>query len=138
METYSLSHYIKTICVTATSFPEGIIPAFEKLFSIIPESSERKLFGISRPDKYGKIIYKAAAELLYDGESEKFGLETFTIPKGLYSAIYITDYEKDIQQIRTAFDQLLSSPKLDKNGFCLEMYIGKKDVRCMVKLEEVS
>ncbi|CAL1518993.1 hypothetical protein [Chitinophaga sp. MM2321] len=135
MENYQLDHDIKTMYVTATSFPEGIMAAHEKLHSLIPSTKERRFFGISRPDRSGTIVYKAAVEVLNEEEAGKTGLDTFIIPKGTYTSTYIANYADDIQQVGRTFDQLLADPALDSNGFCLEMYMGEKDMRCMVRLD---
>jgi hypothetical protein len=136
MEYYDMDQDIKTICVTAISFPDGVQAAFKKLQDIIPGSAGRRYFGISRPEVAG-IMYKAAAEQLEDHEAEKLGLESFLIPKGSYIGVEIPDFMNHIPEIGKTFRQLLSTPNIDPNGFCLEMYIGENDVRCMVKLENV-
>jgi hypothetical protein len=139
MENYQIEQDINTVCVTATSFPEGVMAAHDKIRSLVPASAGRRIFGISRPDRTGTIIYKAAIEDLNatpdNGNNEKSGLESFLIPKGTYTSIYIPNFMDDVQQVGTAFKQLLGNPAIDHNGFCLEMYTGEKDVRCMVRLD---
>jgi hypothetical protein len=70
-----------------------------------------------------------------DQEAEKLGLDRFLIPKGIYIGIEIPDFMNHIPEIGKSFKELLASPDIDPNGFCLEMYMGETDVRCMVKLE---
>ena len=82
-EKFNIDKDIKTLFITATSFPEGVLSAHQKLHSILPSAQNRTFYGISWPED-GKIIYKAAAEELYKGEAEQLGLETFTIKKGEY------------------------------------------------------
>lgn len=142
MENYQIDQDINTVCVTATTFPEGVMAAFDKLHSLVPAYAERRVFGISRPDRTGTIIYKAAVEDLdatpNNGNTtdyQKLGLEPFLIPKGTYTSIYIANFMDDVQQVGIAFRQLLGNPAIDQNGFCLEMYTGEKDVRCMVRLD---
>jgi hypothetical protein len=120
--------------VTASSFPEGVTAAHEKLRALAPARSERRYFGISHPDEKGVIIYKAAAEELEPGELSKQGLEKFVIPNGDYACIVIKDYLKDPSQIGKAFDTILHNAPYDPKGFCLEWYTGDRDVRCMVRL----
>jgi len=126
---------IRVVCVEAKSFPDGIIEAFQKLHSLIPASKGRRLFGISRPEK-GVITYKAAAEEIKTGEAEQLNLESLVIRKGQYTSITITDYQLDVQSIGASFKQLLSSPGLDPNGYCVEWYLTDKDVRCMIRLKD--
>jgi predicted transcriptional regulator YdeE len=139
METYQLKTDIKTVCVSADSFPDGIPEAFERLRSLLPSpAGERKLYGISRPDQTGKIWYKAGAEQRAEEDAGLPGLDSFVIPKGSYASILIPNYADDVQQIGKVFRQLLSNPDIDENGFCLEVYEGEKDVRCLVKLAETN
>ena len=121
--------------VPAVSFPEGILSAFEKLESKLPPDDDRIRFGISWPDKSGKIQYKAAAEEKYKGEGKKYELDTFTIKKGMYACELTKDYKKDLSRIGAAFGQLLKHPELDINSYCLEWYKDNDDVLCLVKLD---
>jgi len=135
METTVLDNDIKVLYITASSFPDGIMEAHEKLHSLIPFSTERKYFGMSRPES-GPIVYRAAAEEINNGEAEKYHCDTLIIKKGKYISITIKDYIKDIQSVKTAFDTILSQPGLDPQGYCVEWYLNEKDVRCMVRLEK--
>jgi hypothetical protein len=131
MENYLLQHDINIICITAESFPAGILPAFEKLHHLA--AGERKSYGISRPDK-NTIIYKAGAEELSAGEAEKLRLEKFVLKKGNYISIDIPDFMKNVPAIGKAFEQLLADPRIDKEGACIEWYFNEKDVKCMVRI----
>lgn len=135
METIFLANDIKVLYVTASSFPEGIMAAHQKLHSMIPFSTERKYFGISPPEN-GVIAYKAAAEEMQEGEAERLHCDTMILAKGNYTCIMVHDYMQDTQSIRKAFDQLLSHPGIDPNGYCVEWYTSPKDVRCMVRLAQ--
>jgi hypothetical protein len=136
MEYYQLYQDIKTICVTASSFPDGVQAAFKKLHDLIPGSSTRRVFGISRPEGT-RIVYRAAMEQLNDEEAKKSGLDAFLILKGTYIGVEIPDFMKQITEIGKTFKELLANPDIDQNGFCLEMYLNENDVRCMVKLKNV-
>ena len=136
METYNLEKEIKVFCVAATSFPDGVLEAHQTLHSKIAFTTERKYFGISRPDNKGSIEYKAAAEELEEGELKKLGFEPFVIPKGKYLSLILKDFRKNISSIGQAFQQLIHQPGIDPQGYCIEWYIGMDDVRCMVRLSE--
>ena len=99
MEKYYLDQDIKVFYVEASSFPEGIKPAYEKLHSLIKSPAGRRFFGISYPEKPGKIIYKAAVEESYPGEAENLGCETFIIKKGEYNSMYMK-HLKELKAIR--------------------------------------
>lgn len=132
MENYTLKEDINIVCVTAASFPDGILPAFQKLHQLIP--GERKTYGISRPGKDHKIIYKAGAEELSVGEAEKLHLEKFVLKKGNYISIDIPDFMQNVPAIGKAFEQLLADPRIDTEGACVEWYFNENDVKCMVRI----
>jgi len=94
METITFNNDIKVLYITATSFPDGVMAAHEKLHSLIPFSTQRKYFGVSRPEN-GVIVYKAAAEELNEGEAEKLNCDTLVLKKGRYISLTIHDYMKD-------------------------------------------
>jgi predicted transcriptional regulator YdeE len=135
METISLEHDIEVFCVTATSFPDGVLASHQTLHRLIPPSgSSRRYFGLSRPEDGGGIIYRAAAERL-KGENNVHGLKTITIKKGEYIAAVIKNYLEDVTKIEKAFRELLEHPGLDPNGYCVEVYTSDKDVTCMIRLK---
>jgi len=138
MKSIFLEQDIKVFYVTATSFPDGVQEAYQKLHSLIGSPTGRKFFGISYPETPSKIIYKAAVEESYPGEGEKLGCETFVIKKGQYISIYIKDFMKDIPKIGQSFQELLAHQGIDPDGCCVEEYLNDKDVRCMVRLKDNS
>lgn len=136
MDSFNLSEDIKVMCVAADSFPNGVESAHQQLHALFTDKEKRHFFGISWPDKNGKIIYKAAAEEIEAGEAENLGLETFTIKKGTFNSFFIKNYKEDVETIREAFEILLKQVEVDPKGYCLEWYIGSDDVKCMVPLDE--
>jgi hypothetical protein len=135
METITLDKDIKVFYVTAKSFPDGILEAHQKLHSLVPFTTARKYFGISRPED-GIIVYRAAAEELTPGEAGKFNCDTLVLKKGKYISTTINDYMKDVQSIGRTFKELLSRPDIDPQGYCVEWYFNDKDVKCMVRLNQ--
>ncbi|MEO8446767.1 MAG: transcriptional regulator [bacterium] len=134
MEKYNLDIDIKIFCVTADSFPDGILAAHQKLHSLLPTSAGRNFFGVSRPEDGSKIIYRAGVEESFGGEAEQYNCEKIIIKKGVYITIDIPDFHKDIQSIGRAFQELLKDPDIDQEGYCVEMYKGESEVKCMVRL----
>lgn len=116
MEVYQLNSDIKVFYVTASSFPEGIADAFKALHSLLPSIDGREFFGISCPNNDGIIIYKAAVAELNPSEAERYGCETFTIPKGEYIGIPVSRFRKDLSVISKTFKTLLSNTEIDSNG----------------------
>lgn len=136
MENYTLTEDVKVFFVTAESFPAGVLAAFQKLHSLIPDSLGRTTFGISHADKNGNIIYKAAVKESFEGEAEKLGCERFVIKKGDYISITIKNFMENIPLVARAFKELLSDSRIDPNGACVEKYLNAEDVQCMVKLAD--
>jgi hypothetical protein len=133
METIILDDDIKVMYVTATSFPDGVMAAFDKLYALISPDGSRRIFGISRPEK-GVITYRATAEEMVEGEGKKMSCETLVLKHGKYQAITIHDFMKNIPAIGAAFQQILSQPGIDPDGYCVEWYLNGEDVQCMVRL----
>jgi hypothetical protein len=136
METFIFENDIRVFCVTAKSFPDGIMEAFEKLHASVSLGDRGRQFGISRPNPKGQIVYKAALEEINDGDAERFGCEPFVIQKGSYIFLDRLNFMKDLQSIGKAFHELISQPGVDPNGYCLEWYLNQNDVRCMVRLDD--
>jgi predicted transcriptional regulator YdeE len=136
MEKYILGKSIKVFYVAAKSFPDGILTAHKKIHALVEATGERKFFGISYMDKERKIIYKAAVEEAFEGEAEKLGCETFIIPEGNYISKTLKSWMKDETIVAKTFQELLLHPRIDKNGFCLEIYSNETDMVCLVKILE--
>lgn len=136
MESFQLKHDIKVLCVRADHFPEGIKTSHEKLHALLPDIKERTFWGLSAPDRTGKIIYKAAAEVLMEGEANTLQLETAVIKKGIYSCITLMDFPKNPTSISEAFQKLIHLPGIDPQGECVEWYLNDKEVRCMVRMAQ--
>ena len=132
---YFIDRDIKVLCIAASAFPEDVQMAHKKLHSLFPATERRTFYGISYPDKSGNIIYKAAADQLIEGEATQFNLETFTIRKGNYISEVLKDWRKDEISVRKTFKKLLSDQRIDKKGYCLEIYLNENDMRCLVPLD---
>jgi len=124
MDTIVFDKEIAVCCVAASSFPDGVLAAFQTLHGKLDRKDERQHFGISHGLPDGGIHYLAAATELNAGEAEALGLDRFTIQKGAYLGLTIPDYLKDLGEIGRAFTRLLQSPDLDPAGYCLEIYAG--------------
>jgi hypothetical protein len=136
MKPYFLNADINVVCVTASSFPDGIVAAFDKLNSLIRATVPRRIFGISYGDGSKNITYKAAAEENSADESARLHCERFTIKKGEYTSQYIEHFMKNIPAIGQAFQEMCRDKRVDSNGYCIEMYLNdNKDVLCMVRLD---
>ena len=136
MKIFHSEQDIPLICITAGSFPAGILEAHQKLKSRLTGETKRDFYGISRPDKDGEIIYKAAAEERKPGEAEELGLDYCLLKRGTYKVIEIKNFMENIPAIGQSFEKLIADPQIDPSGECVEWYFNDSDVRCMVKLVE--
>ena len=135
MKKIKIENDIKVFYIQAKSFPDGVSEAFQKMHSLIEFPPQRRNFGISQPEN-GEIVYKVASVELIKGDLEKHNLKELIIPHGEYIEIEIKDFRDDLSSIKKAFDKLLESPDIDKNGCCIEEYKGIDDVFCMVRLKD--
>ena len=135
MEQFLFKEDLKLMYVAAQSFPEDILGAHQRLHSIVKNKENRNYFGISFPDRTGKIQYKAAVTENFEGEGNLLGLKNYLLKKGYYNYITIPNYKNDIPAIENAFKILLLIENIDKNGACVEWYFNDQDVKCMVRLE---
>lgn len=133
MESFTFQNDVKTYCVTASSFPEGIQAAHEALQMLLPKNERRNFYGVSWKTEDGSTIYKAAADIMETDGRELLSLETFTIQNGPYNSFFIANYAENLDGIKKAFDLLLEQHEVDPKGYCLEWYIDR-DVKCMVPL----
>lgn len=132
----TIDNDIPTVFVEATSFPNGVLAAHQKLHALLDNKEKRHFYGISCPNTEGGIVYKAAATTLNADEAKQLNLDTFVLKKGTYSSVFIENYRTDIPSIGRTFQSLLADSRVDPNGYCLEIYEGEKDVRCLVKLAD--
>jgi hypothetical protein len=136
METFILDDDIKVFYVTAAAFPEGISDAHTRLHQLVPFSTDRKYFGISRPENNGTIVYRAATEEKSEGEAEKYHCNSLILKKGKYISVTLKDFRKDPRCIEKAFQELLTTPDLDPRGYCMEWYANdKEEVKCMIRIK---
>lgn len=137
MEKVVFQQDIPTLRVAATSFPAGIIQAYEKLHSVLPAEEGRQTYGISQGNDDGGILYWAATNIMDEQDQQKSGFEPFTIRKGAYASVLVKGFHKDMPIIGRTFEELLKHPELDDDeGYCLEIYLNDHDVQCLVKLKD--
>lgn len=136
MEIISLDKDIKTFYVTAKTFPMGVRNAHEKIHAMLPTTAGRQFYGISNSDTEGGIIYRAAVAEIFDGEAKQYNLPTFIIKKGTYISEALKDYHKDVSIVGKTFQAMLKDPRLDNEGYCLEIYPNERDIQCLVKIND--
>jgi hypothetical protein len=135
MEKLVLNKEIHLVCVRATSFPDGIMAAYQKLEQVVAPIKDRTVFGISHGSDTG-IIYWACAEAKSENEAASLGLESYIIKKGTYAAETLTNIRGNEERIGQTFDKLLNHTKLDETGECVEWYKSANEVQCRVRILE--
>ncbi len=135
MEKYKIENEIRVLCLKAETFAEGICDAHRDIARKVSSANDRKCFGISYQNGIDQIIYKAALEEAFEGESEDSDLESFVIRKGIYISEFLPNYADDIRSVGKTFQQLLDFDGIDPEGYCLEIYEGDRDMRCLVPLD---
>lgn len=134
------SHYhivdkdISLLCVTATSFPDGIQGAFNELKQRIPKDDTRKPYGISKPERNGTIVYRAGVEEAFEGEAKKQGCERITLKRGTYLSKTVVHWQTKMEILGGIFEELLSDPRLDPASPCVEIYQSQMELVCMVRI----
>lgn len=136
METVTIDQDIRVFYIMASSYPDGVLEAHQKLHALVPFSTARNYFGVSRPEN-GPIVYRAAAEEKKTGEAQSLNCDTLDLKKGRYISLLVNDFRKNPEVIGTAFEQLLLTPGLDPQGYCVEWYFNDREaVRCMIRLKD--
>lgn len=138
MHTEWFEQDIPVMIVPASSFPDGVKAAHEKLHQAFPYDKKRRYFGISWGGENDQIIYKAAISMESTDEPRRFGFDTFVIRKGKYASKQLSDWKKDTHLIGAAFRDMLKDPRLDPDGYCLEEYGYGQEMTCRIKLRDDS
>jgi hypothetical protein len=133
MDLRYLKNDIEVICVKASSFPQGVLAAHKELESKIKSTTGRRLFGISFPQQ-GEIVYSAAATQSSSDEAKHLGCDKFTIKSGLHVGQEVLNWQEKAHDLQNVFERLISDPRTDPNGYCLEEYVSDNDLICMVPL----
>jgi len=135
METHRIDKDVHLLRHQASSFPEGVLQAFQFIEQANPDFCRRTFYGLSRGTRDGGIAYWAAVEQKEKKEGDLPGLEPITLPKGKYASLEVREFMKNLTAISGAFEQLLTNPDLDPATYCVELY-QNDTVICMVRLRE--
>ncbi|MFN8712977.1 MAG: hypothetical protein ACK5Z2_09010 [Bacteroidota bacterium] len=133
MHNWNFENDVAIVCAKATSFPDGVMAAFQQLHTVAPPIEGRSHFSVSWLGADGEIEYMAGATELQTGEIQQSDFVNFTISAGKYLYIDVHDFMKDIPAIGKTFQQLLASHEVSKDTVCIEWYVSDKLCRCMVK-----
>lgn len=125
---------IEIFYLTAKSFPDGIQEAHERIHALIGSLDGRTSYGISHADASGNIVYMAGVSARHTGEGQQFGCKTFVAKKGRYFEAVINNYMRQPEAIGDVFQEMMSDPRIDPQGACVEEYISNTEMRCLVRL----
>jgi hypothetical protein len=133
---YDLKEDAELVYVKATSFPEGVAAAHERLRQLMGGEIKGTYFGVSQPDRYGNIHYIAAVEKKEQPREIRNTDGVFNLKKGKYVSVLISDFAEQLDRSGEVFNYLIHLPEIDPQGCCVEMYLDEKNVRCMVRLQD--
>ncbi|MCU0431999.1 MAG: hypothetical protein MUC87_00940 [Bacteroidia bacterium] len=133
MQTIEINSPIQLRCVRAESFPNAVMPAFQRLHQVAPPRENRVYISVSWLGDNQQIEYLAGATELEEGEMNYPDFESFTVQEGTYIYMDIPDFMKDIPAIGQAFSTLLALPETATDTVCIEWYMSDTVCRCMVR-----
>ena len=135
MENISIRHLgdLKLMYVQASSFPDGIQDAWDKLEKTLDTMKGRKFYGTSHYEN-GKMIYRACVIPVDDAEVLKLGLKTFTVPPGEYAAAKLMNWSSQIQKIREIFTELNNNYSANPDLPNIEFYKSSKELILMLPI----
>lgn len=93
MEYFNLQTDSNAFCVTANTFPDGVLEAHQELHSFVAYNSNRSYFGLSYINSKGCITYKAVATKLFPNEKNEFQMEHITLKKGTYRCKSVNNFK---------------------------------------------
>lgn len=120
--------------VEAIRFPEGIQEAFDELRKRLPEGDGRMPYGISKPERDSRIVYRAAVEAVDETEPAQRSCGTAVLKKGFYCTERMTEWQANINGITGVFERLLAHPDLDPQTPYIEVYHSRTELLCMVRI----
>ncbi|MEO8861797.1 MAG: hypothetical protein ABI358_10265 [Ginsengibacter sp.] len=133
MEEYIFQEEIKVFGTRVKTFPTGISEVFESLIKMTGDASgARNYYGISE-FKEGVMYYYAVAEEKLSGEAKKYNCEELKIESGLYLAISMHDWRKNLNCIKDIFSELLRDARVDKTKPAIEWYKDDDKMLCLIK-----
>ena len=87
MEYFNLQTDSNAFCITANTFPDGVLEAHQELHSIVGYNSNRIYLGVSYRNTNGCIIYKAVAT------RNEHKMEHITLKKGTYRCKKVNNFK---------------------------------------------
>ena len=132
METFQLKEDLKVFGFPVNTFPNGIGEAFDTLVGMIPGGFDRPYYGIAYMNHEG-MVYLATALEKYPGESTQHKCKQYTIEKGNYLVVVVSNWRTKTDLIKDVFNVMLQNESSDRTKPCIEWYKNDEEMLCMVK-----
>jgi predicted transcriptional regulator YdeE len=133
MKELQLNSDITLVALKAKSFPAGVGTAFNELEQKVGGDKGRAWYGLSQADGKRDIAYWACVQSK-PVEKLPAGCESLTVRAGTYISEQLSDWRGREKIVSETFRKIISSPKVDPNGYCVEKYLDNGDVLCMVRI----
>lgn len=134
MKEFNFPEDVNVFGFSVNTFPAGIGDAFDILIQKTGDSAgTRNYYGLSE-FKDGKMVYYALAEEKFSDEAEKYNYEKFTIEKGDYLTIAVSEWQKKTNCIKDFFSEIIQDPRVNKTKPAIEWYINENEMMCLVQM----
>lgn len=134
MEKYNLPTDIKVFGFLVATFPAGIEDAFNILKQKTGDcTGDRNYFGLSEY-KDGKMAYYALAEEKFTDEGEQFDYEKFTVEKGDYLTVRVSEWHQKTSAIKDVFSKIIQDPRVNSTKPAVEWYKSEDEMMCLVQM----
>ena len=132
MERIQLTAEIRVFGLVVENFPHDIGAAFDRLANLVEGGFDRPYYGICEM-KDGAMIYRAAAQEMYEGEAARYACEPYVIEKGTYLAVTVHDWRKNTESIKDVFEDILEDDRVDFAKPFVEWYKDDMEMVCMAR-----
>lgn len=134
MKEFNFAEDVNVFGFSLDTFPAGIGGAFDILIQKTGDrAGTRSYYGLSE-FKNDKMIYYALAEEKFPGEGKKFNYEKFTIEKGDYLTMKVSDWQNKINSINHVFSEIIEDSRVNKTKPAIEWYINEDEMMCLVQM----
>ena len=131
---FNLHADIKVFGFLVNSFPAGIGDAFDILIQKTGDcAGARNYYGLSEL-KDDKMAYYALAEEKFPDEAEKYNYKKFTIEKGDYLTIAVSEWQKKTNCIKDVFSEIIQDSRVNKTKPAIEWYVNENEMMCLVQM----
>ena len=135
MKEFNFPEDVNVFGFPVNTFPAGIGDAFDILIQKTGDcAGARNYYGLSELEN-GRMIYYALAEEKFPGEAKKYNYEKFTIEKGDYLTIAVSEWQKKTNCIKDVFSEIIQDPRVNKTKPAIEWYINENEMMCLVQMD---